>query len=121
MYVTRDGVVLVIVNGTALLVTPLTTAVTLTAPAGKLGTCTAIEFTVHVVIVAAVEPNIILLLPWLAPKDAPTPAGKIVTELPATPDAGLTHAICKAGVALTIRETVVVAERVPDEPPVDTP
>lgn len=83
---------MVTVKGTMLLVTPLTTAVTSTTPAGTLGTCTAIEFTVHVVTVAGVEPNKISLLPWLAPKDAPTP-GMIVTELPTMPAAGLTHAI----------------------------
>ena len=109
------------VKGTALLVTPSITAVTLTTPAGTFGTCTAIEFTVHVVTVAGVEPNRISLLPWLAPDDAPTPAGRMVTVLPATPPAGLTHAICKAGVALTVREIDVVTERFPDEPPLAIP
>lgn len=71
----------------------MTTAVTLTTPAGTFGTTTAIEFTVHVVTVAGVEPNKISLLPWLDPNDAPTPAGKTVTALPTMPPAGLTHAI----------------------------
>lgn len=107
-------------NGTALLVTPFTTAVTSFIPTGTSGTCTAIEFTVQVVTVAGVDPNRISLLPWLAPKDAPTP-GIMVTELPTVPAAGLTHAICKAAFELTTREIVVVADKLCEAPPAKVP
>jgi hypothetical protein len=44
-----------------------------------------------------------------------------VNVLPAIPAAGLTHAICTNGVALTVRAIVVVAARVPAEVPVEVP
>lgn len=58
--------------------------------------------------------------PCVSAKDAPTP-GMIVKVLPATPAAGLSHAICTDGVELTVRAMVVVAERVPDAVPVEVP
>jgi hypothetical protein len=45
----------------------------------------------------------------------------IVNVLPAIPAAGLSHATCTDGVELTVRAMVVVAERVPDEVPVEVP
>jgi len=117
-----DGVVLDTVNGTALLVAPFTTAVTLTWPAGRFGTVTVTELTVQVVTVAFVVPKNTELVPWLAPNDVPTP-GMIVIELPATPADGLTHAICKdveppGGV--TVSEIDVVAVAVPEVPVIVT-
>ena len=44
-----------------------------------------------------------------------------VNVLPAIPAAGLTHAICTTGVALTVRAMVVVADRVPEAVPVEVP
>jgi hypothetical protein len=44
-----------------------------------------------------------------------------VNVLPGIPAAGLTHAIWTDGVELTVRAMVVVADRVPDEVPVEVP
>jgi hypothetical protein len=44
-----------------------------------------------------------------------------VNVLPGIPEAGLIHAICTDGVELTVRAMVVVADRVPDEVPVEVP
>lgn len=60
------------------------------------------------------------LEPCVSAKDAPTP-GMIVNVLPATPAAGLTHAICTDGVELTVSAIVVDAERVPEAVPVEVP
>ena len=54
---------LVTVNGTALLVAPFTTAVTLTWPAGRFGTVTVTELIAQVVTVAAVDPKSTVLDP----------------------------------------------------------
>jgi hypothetical protein len=112
--------VLVTANGIGLLVTPFTTAVTLTAPAARLGTVTVTESIAQVVTVAFVVPKKTALVPWVSPKDAPTP-GMIVIELPTIPAAGLSQAIWTEGVELTVRAIVVVAEIVPEDVPVEVP
>jgi hypothetical protein len=78
------------------------------------------ESTAHVVTVATVVPKLIVLEPCVSAKDAPTP-GMIVNVLPDIPAAGLTHAICNDGVALTVRAMVVVADSVPEDVPVEVP
>lgn len=108
------------VNRAELLVAPFTTAVTLTAPNGRLGTVTVTESIAQVVTVASVVPKNTALDPCASPKDVPTP-GMMVIELPDIPAAGLIHAICTDGFELTVRAMVVVADRVPEEVPVEVP
>jgi hypothetical protein len=119
---TGDGVALVTVNGTAVLVTPFTTAVTLTWPAGRVGTVTVTELTAQVVTVAFVVPKNTALDPCVLPNEFPIP-GIIVIELPDTPAAGLTHAICNGAeltAGATVSETEVVAVADPEVPVIVT-
>ena len=84
------------VNVTALLATPPTFTVTLTAPAARLlGTVTVIEVADHEVTVAAVVPKSTVLDPCVEPKLVPV----IVTEVPVAPEVGLSKVIAGAAVA----------------------
>ena len=85
-----------------------------------MGTVTAMESMDQVVTVAAVVPKLMTLDPCVSANDAPTP-GMTVNVLPAVPEAGLTQAICTSGVELTVSAIVVVADKVPEEVPVEVP
>jgi hypothetical protein len=85
------------VNGTPLLAIPpaVTTTLPVVAPAGT-GVTMLVSLQFAGVGAAATPLNVIVLLPWVAPKPAPL----IVTELPIAPDIGLTLATLGPGVTV---------------------
>ena len=87
-------VIAVTVKLTALLDFPATVTVTFTAPAAMLGTVALNEVAVADVTVAAVEPNITVLLPAVVLKFVPV----MVTEVPGAPEVGLIALMVGAGV-----------------------
>ena len=95
--------VVVTVNATPPLATPLTTTTTLPVVA-PVGTGTAILVVLQLVGDAGVPLKVTMLVPWVAPKLAPV----IVTLAPTNPDAGFRLVMLGAG-TLTVKLTPLLA------------